>query len=213
MLPTQEVLDVWLWIYHKQKLVTKYTWKCLFLPKFIISMTLLLLLTFTAKCAFHLRGLRRLIVKSLLTKDVLYNRYGIILFFCNYNFLIILLKCENYIEIKYIKISILQSALICEIYLRNLIIFIELCFVCRYVKQNELMNKVCTELEAETETDSEEVKKSRFDTVLTLMQQVRYYLFFNIFTMYVAILFALERNVLKVANKLPSHFFSAAVDR
>ncbi|XP_043274822.1 peroxisomal biogenesis factor 19 isoform X1 [Venturia canescens] len=45
----------------------------------------------------------------------------------------------------------------------------------KYNKQLELMQKVCTELENENETDSEEVKKQRFDTILALMQEMQNY--------------------------------------
>lgn len=43
----------------------------------------------------------------------------------------------------------------------------------RYMKQNELMNAVCTELETEQENDSEEVKRKRFETILELMQKMQ----------------------------------------
>ncbi|XP_077302825.1 peroxisomal biogenesis factor 19 isoform X2 [Arctopsyche grandis] len=43
----------------------------------------------------------------------------------------------------------------------------------RFSKQNSLMSKVCTELEKETENDSEEIKKKRFDHLLELMQKMQ----------------------------------------
>jgi hypothetical protein len=42
----------------------------------------------------------------------------------------------------------------------------------RFQKQLELMQKVCTELEPEQESDPEDVKRKRFETVLDLMQKV-----------------------------------------
>lgn len=43
----------------------------------------------------------------------------------------------------------------------------------RYIKQQELMQKVCEELEGEKDEDSAEVKKERFDKVLALMQTLQ----------------------------------------
>lgn len=42
----------------------------------------------------------------------------------------------------------------------------------RYENQMKLMEKVCTELEAESGTDSNEQKRERFEKVLNLMQKV-----------------------------------------
>ena len=42
----------------------------------------------------------------------------------------------------------------------------------RYIKQQELMERVCGELELENETDSNEVKQERFMKVLDMMQKV-----------------------------------------
>lgn len=47
-------------------------------------------------------------------------------------------------------------------------------FVNRFEKQQELMLKVCSELEPEQESDSEDVKRKRFEVVLDLMQKVGY---------------------------------------
>jgi peroxin-19 len=44
----------------------------------------------------------------------------------------------------------------------------------RFSKQKELMDQVCVELEKESESDSQEEKKRRFDTILDLMQKVRF---------------------------------------
>lgn len=44
----------------------------------------------------------------------------------------------------------------------------------RYENQMKLMEKVCTELEAENTTDNDERKRERFEKVLTLMQKVGY---------------------------------------
>ncbi|GLV36650.1 Peroxin 19 [Carabus blaptoides fortunei] len=43
----------------------------------------------------------------------------------------------------------------------------------RYTKQKDLMNEVCTELEAEQESDSDAMKRERFDKVLNLMQNMQ----------------------------------------
>ncbi|XP_063836682.1 peroxisomal biogenesis factor 19 [Ostrinia nubilalis] len=43
----------------------------------------------------------------------------------------------------------------------------------RYEKQMVLMQKVCTELETEQESDPEDVKRKRFETVLELMQKMQ----------------------------------------
>ncbi|OXU23487.1 hypothetical protein TSAR_016889 [Trichomalopsis sarcophagae] len=43
----------------------------------------------------------------------------------------------------------------------------------RYEKQLDLMTKVCHELESEKEDDSEEVKKKRFESTLSLMQDMQ----------------------------------------
>lgn len=43
----------------------------------------------------------------------------------------------------------------------------------RFTKQLELIQQVCSELEKETDGDSEEVKKKRFETVVSLMQEVQ----------------------------------------
>ncbi|XP_014234654.1 peroxisomal biogenesis factor 19 [Trichogramma pretiosum] len=43
----------------------------------------------------------------------------------------------------------------------------------RYEKQLMLMQKVCQELETEKEDDSEEIKKKRFETTLSLMQEMQ----------------------------------------
>lgn len=45
----------------------------------------------------------------------------------------------------------------------------------RYTKQLELMQKVCSELEKEKDTDTDETKKRRFDTILSLMQDMQSY--------------------------------------
>ena len=42
----------------------------------------------------------------------------------------------------------------------------------RYRKQYELVCDVCSEYDAETSVDSDEVKKKRFEKLLSLMQQV-----------------------------------------
>ncbi|KAL4711373.1 hypothetical protein ACJJTC_019214 [Scirpophaga incertulas] len=43
----------------------------------------------------------------------------------------------------------------------------------RFEQQLELMQKVCTELEPEQESDPEDVKRKRFETVLELMQKMQ----------------------------------------
>ncbi|KDR12308.1 peroxisomal biogenesis factor 19 [Zootermopsis nevadensis] len=43
----------------------------------------------------------------------------------------------------------------------------------RFGKQRELMDQVCVELERESESDSQEEKKRRFDTILDLMQKMQ----------------------------------------
>ncbi|XP_029051033.1 peroxisomal biogenesis factor 19 isoform X1 [Osmia bicornis bicornis] len=43
----------------------------------------------------------------------------------------------------------------------------------RFTKQLELMKQVCSELEKEKDGDSEEIKKKRFETVVSLMQEVQ----------------------------------------
>ncbi|XP_023955312.1 peroxisomal biogenesis factor 19 [Bicyclus anynana] len=43
----------------------------------------------------------------------------------------------------------------------------------RFEQQQSLMQQVCAELEPEQETDAEDVKRKRFDTVLKLMQQMQ----------------------------------------
>lgn len=43
----------------------------------------------------------------------------------------------------------------------------------RFSKQQELMHQVCVELEKETEADSPEAKKQRFDVILDLMQKMQ----------------------------------------
>ncbi|XP_026322591.1 peroxisomal biogenesis factor 19 [Hyposmocoma kahamanoa] len=43
----------------------------------------------------------------------------------------------------------------------------------RFEKQQELMLKVCTELEPEQESDPEDVKRKRFEVVLDLMQKMQ----------------------------------------
>lgn len=43
----------------------------------------------------------------------------------------------------------------------------------RFSKQAELMSKVCGELEKESESDSSEVKRKRFDIILNLMQKMQ----------------------------------------
>lgn len=43
----------------------------------------------------------------------------------------------------------------------------------RYINQKQLMDQVCTELEKESETDTPEVKKQRFDIILDLMQKMQ----------------------------------------
>ncbi|XP_045770379.1 peroxisomal biogenesis factor 19 [Maniola jurtina] len=43
----------------------------------------------------------------------------------------------------------------------------------RFEKQQSLMQQVCAELEPEQETDAEDVKRKRFETVLKLMQQMQ----------------------------------------
>lgn len=43
----------------------------------------------------------------------------------------------------------------------------------RYTKQKDLMNEVCTELEAEQDSDSDTQKRERFDKVLGLMQKMQ----------------------------------------
>jgi len=45
----------------------------------------------------------------------------------------------------------------------------------RYNKQLDLMQKVCTELEKEKDDDADDVKKRRFDTILSLMQEMQTY--------------------------------------
>jgi hypothetical protein len=40
--------------------------------------------------------------------------------------------------------------------------------------QKTLMDQVCTELEKESESESQDVKKRRFDTILELMQKVSF---------------------------------------
>ncbi|KAK2587007.1 hypothetical protein KPH14_010974 [Odynerus spinipes] len=45
----------------------------------------------------------------------------------------------------------------------------------RYTKQLELMQKVCSELEKEQDTDTDEIKKRRFETILSLMQDMQTY--------------------------------------
>ncbi|KAL2718303.1 peroxisomal biogenesis factor 19 [Vespula squamosa] len=45
----------------------------------------------------------------------------------------------------------------------------------RYTKQLELMQKICNELEKEKDTDTEEVKKRRFEMILSLMQDMQTY--------------------------------------
>ena len=42
----------------------------------------------------------------------------------------------------------------------------------RFSKQKQLMDQVCAELEKESETDTAEAKKQRFDVILDLMQKV-----------------------------------------
>lgn len=43
----------------------------------------------------------------------------------------------------------------------------------RFENQQKLMNQVCSELEAEQESDSEVIKRKRFETVLELMQKMQ----------------------------------------
>lgn len=43
----------------------------------------------------------------------------------------------------------------------------------KYTKQYNLMEKVCKEFEAESDTDSEETKKSRFERVFNLMEEMQ----------------------------------------
>ncbi|XP_039752667.1 peroxisomal biogenesis factor 19 isoform X1 [Pararge aegeria] len=43
----------------------------------------------------------------------------------------------------------------------------------RFEKQQSLMQQVCSELEPEQDTDNEDVKRKRFETVLKLMQQMQ----------------------------------------
>lgn len=43
----------------------------------------------------------------------------------------------------------------------------------RFTKQLELMQKVCTELESEKDDDTDEVKQTRFQTTLSLMQEMQ----------------------------------------
>ncbi|KAJ4443310.1 peroxisomal biogenesis factor 19 [Periplaneta americana] len=43
----------------------------------------------------------------------------------------------------------------------------------RFSKQQELMHQVCVELEKESESDSPEIKKQRFDVILDLMQKMQ----------------------------------------
>jgi peroxin-19 len=44
----------------------------------------------------------------------------------------------------------------------------------RFKKQKVLMDRVCAELQKESGSESQEEKKRRFDTVLDLMQKVRW---------------------------------------
>ncbi|ESP02172.1 hypothetical protein LOTGIDRAFT_185973 [Lottia gigantea] len=43
----------------------------------------------------------------------------------------------------------------------------------RYDKQYELMNAICVEYEAEQETDSDDVKRERFENLMGIMQQMQ----------------------------------------
>ncbi|XP_043529840.1 peroxisomal biogenesis factor 19 isoform X2 [Frieseomelitta varia] len=43
----------------------------------------------------------------------------------------------------------------------------------RFTKQLELMQQVCVELDKEKDSDTEEVKKKRFETIISLMQEVQ----------------------------------------
>ncbi|KAK9293687.1 hypothetical protein QLX08_011433 [Tetragonisca angustula] len=43
----------------------------------------------------------------------------------------------------------------------------------RFTKQLELMQQVCIELDKEKDSDTEEVKKKRFETIISLMQEVQ----------------------------------------
>lgn len=45
----------------------------------------------------------------------------------------------------------------------------------RFIKQKELMEEVCKELEGEKEDDSVDVRRTRFEKVLTLMQKLQDY--------------------------------------
>ena len=42
-----------------------------------------------------------------------------------------------------------------------------------YVKQHKIIEAICVEFEAETDPETEEVKRLRFEKLMDLMQQVR----------------------------------------
>lgn len=44
----------------------------------------------------------------------------------------------------------------------------------RFSRQKELMDQVCVELQKESESDSQEEKKRRFETILDLMHKVSF---------------------------------------
>ena len=44
----------------------------------------------------------------------------------------------------------------------------------KFSMQKTLMDQVCAELEKESESDSQDMKKRRFDTILELMQKVSF---------------------------------------
>ncbi|CAK9815130.1 Peroxisomal biogenesis factor 19 [Anthophora quadrimaculata] len=43
----------------------------------------------------------------------------------------------------------------------------------RFTKQFELIQKVCTEFEKETDGDTEKIRKKRFETIMSLMQEIQ----------------------------------------
>ncbi|CAK9832029.1 Peroxisomal biogenesis factor 19 [Anthophora retusa] len=43
----------------------------------------------------------------------------------------------------------------------------------RFTKQFELIQQVCTELEKETDGDTEKIRKKRFETIMSLMQEIQ----------------------------------------